>query len=93
MPVIFFHVSTTAKVPHPKKKYENWGEPTHRTKEKHQIEKMPNILPVNDLIEIMHKYDIPSHVVLIPISHHLCDVNDPPMGWWMVYLAPYKIGL
>lgn len=93
MPVISLHVSTVTKVPYPKKKRDNWDEPTHRTKEKHQIEKMPSNPTINDLIKIRHKYHILSCVGMMSVPHHLYDANDPPSGWWVVHLAPFKIGL
>ena len=78
-------MSTSTKVPRPKKKRENKGEPTHRTKDKHQIEKIPNVLSVKDLEKIRQTYDIPTRVGLMPVPPHLCDADDPPLGWWVIH--------
>lgn len=43
-------------------------------------------------MEIEHKYSIPPHIGMMPIPHHLCDVYDPLTGWWVINLAPLKIG-
>lgn len=59
---------------------ENRDEPTHRTMDKYQIENVPSVLSIDDLIEIGHKYNIIPYVGLIPIPRHLCDTNDPSLG-------------
>lgn len=46
-------------IPHPKKKRDNKGKLIHKTKDNHQIEKIPNDINSNDLMKIQHKYDIP----------------------------------
>lgn len=27
------------------------------------------------------------------VPRHLCDADDLPVGWWVIYLDPFKIGL
>lgn len=52
MCIIQILVTIVTKVPHPKKSRDIKGEPTHRTKDKYQIEKMPSDLITDDLVEI-----------------------------------------
>lgn len=67
------------KVSHPKKKSDKNGEPTHRTKDKHQIKKIPNDLTTDDLVKIRQKYGIPSYIGMMLVPYHLYDVDDPPV--------------
>lgn len=83
----------SGEVPHPKKRHDNKGEPTHHTKDKHRIKKMPNDVTADALVEIRHKHDIPSYVGMMSIHHHLYYVDDPPISWLVIHLAPFKIGL
>lgn len=68
MPIIFFPVSIMTKVPHPKKKCDNKGKPTHRSKNKHHIIKMPSDLILGSLMEIIYKYGIMPYIgmMLVP---------------------------
>lgn len=81
VPIICFPISTSAKVPHPKKKHDNKGESTLRTKDKHQIKKMPSDLIFDDLMKVRYKNGILPHLGVMPIPRHLCDVDDPLAGW------------
>lgn len=54
---------------------------------------MPRDLIVDDLVKIRHKYDIPSHVGMMSVPYHLYDVDDIPVGWWVIHLAHFKIRL
>lgn len=67
-------------VPHPKKKGDNWGEPTHETKDKHQIKKIPSVLIIDILIKIKNKYGILPYVGLMPVPCNLYITDDPPVG-------------
>lgn len=80
MPIIRILETTTTKVPYPKKKGNNKGDPTHRAKEKHQIGKMSSNLNVDDLMKIQQNYDILSYMGMILVPYHLCDADDPLMG-------------
>lgn len=48
---------------------------------------------VNDLMEIKQKYGIHTYEGLMPIPYNLCGVDDSPLGWWVIHLTPFKIGL
>lgn len=50
---------TTMNVRYPKKKCDSKGEPPYRTKDKHQIEKMPSEMDIYNLVQIWRKYIIP----------------------------------
>lgn len=61
--------------------------------EKHHNEKMSSNLTFDDLVEIRYKYDITPHEGMILVPHHLCDADNPPVGWWVTHWASFKIGL
>lgn len=76
-----------------RKKCNSKGEPTYMTKDKHQIEKMPNKLDVDDLSQIWRKYKIPSSVKMMLVSHHLYNTNDPLVMWWAIQSIAFKLRL
>lgn len=44
-------------------------------------------------MEIRHKYGILPYMGMILVPYHLFDTDNPLVGWWVIHLASFKIGL